>query len=354
VQLDLHRHLEGCHSPTALADVARQLDLRRPPFFDEAAGRFRTADELLPLTTLAAASDDPRPFYQCIVAARAAYVSVPAIAALAERAMSEAAAETDGVDLRLSVFSMTRTLIEHEGRSWREVAPVAFADQYARAILLAVIEARARVEAATGVPIALRLGLSRTFESEAHYRALAAVVVEHAPALIGLDVLGIVVGDDPEPLPPAMRAIIDDLRAHLPDLTIHAGEFAGHASVERTLALAPQAIGHGVHALEDPRTVERVLAAGVTLEVCPTSNRLLIPTALGRLEAAHGATPLRALQAAGVHCVLGSDDPVPLATSFRRELALAGELGVDLERLAADSARRWQQLAYRPTFATAA
>ena len=348
VHLDLHRHLEGCHSPAALADVAARFDLRKPPFFDAAAGRFRTADELRALTTLTSASDDPTAFYQCIVAARAAYVSVPVIAALAERAMTEAAAEAAGIDLRLSLFSMARTLIEHAPRAWREVPPVEFAERYARPILVAAIEARDRVERATGVPIALRLGLSRTFESEAHYRALAAMLVEHAPALVGLDVLGIVVGDDPEPLPPAMRAIIDGLRAHLPDLTIHAGEFSGAASVDRTLALEPQAIGHGVHSLEDPRTVERLIAAGVTLEVCPTSNKLLIPTKLAALEAAHGGTPLRALQRAGVRCVLGSDDPVPLATTFRRELELARELGVDLERLAADSAHRWTQLRPRP------
>jgi hypothetical protein len=348
VPYDLHRHLEGCHSPAALADVARAFDLRRPPLFDAAAGRFRTAEELAAVTTLTAADDDPTAFYQCIVAARAAYVSVPAIGALAERAMAEAAAECDGVDLRLSLFSMTRTLIEQAGRPWREVAPVEFADACARPILAAIVEARARVEAASGVPIALRLGLSRTFESEPHYRALAAMVVDHARELCGLDVLGIVVGADPEPLPSAMRAIIDDLRTHLPDLTIHAGEFSGHASVDRTLALEPQGIGHGVHSLEDPATLARLAASGVTLEVCPTSNRLLIPTALAALEAAHGATPLRALQRADVRCVLGSDDPVPLATSFRRELALAGELGVDLDRLAADSDRRWRQLG-RPT-----
>lgn len=345
MRVDLHRHLEGCHSPAALAEVAQAFDLRRSPFFDDASGRFRTADELATLTTLAAPSDDPTAFYGCIVAARRAYVSVPVIAALAERAMTEAVAEADGVDLRLSLFSMARTLAELGPVPWREVPPVEFAERHARPILTAIVDARDRVEAATGVPIALRLGLSRTFESEPHYRALAAMVVEHAPALVGLDVLGIVVADDPEPLPPAMRAIIDELRAHLPDLSIHAGEFAGAASVERTLALAPQAIGHGVHSLEDPATVERLVAAGVTLEVCPTSNRLLIPGKLAALEAAHGGvTPLRALQAAGVRCVLGSDDPVPLGTSYRQELALVGELGVDLDRLAAESARRWQAL----------
>jgi adenosine deaminase len=124
----------------------------------------------------------------------------------------------------------------------------------------------------------------------------------------------------------------------------HAGEFSGHGSVDRTLELSPRGIGHGVHSLQSPMTLERLARDGVTLEVCPTSNALLIPTALAKLEAAHGGqTPLRALQG-HVHCVLGSDDPTPMGTSFRQELEVAREKGVDLTRLEADMQRRWAEL----------
>ena len=37
------------------------------------------------------------------------------------------------------------------------------------------------IVAETGVPVLVRLGLSRTFESEPHYRALAAVVMMAIP-----------------------------------------------------------------------------------------------------------------------------------------------------------------------------
>lgn len=339
MHLDLHRHLEGSHSPTALLDVARRFDIRDPIFFDAGQQRFRTPAELTADVTMAGPSDDATLFYRCIVKARAAYVSVPAIGALARAAFGEAAAETDGFEMRLSLFSMTRTLIENQRRSWRDVAPVEFAERHARPILLEVLAARDEIRAATGTPMVLRLGLSRTFESEPHYRALAAMVVEHAPALVGLDVLGIASGPDTEPLPAGLVAILDQLRPHLPDLTIHAGELAGPASVDRTLELSPRGIGHGVRSLERRATLERLARDGVTLEVCPTSNRLLIPTALAALERDHGATPLRALQAADVHCVLGSDDPTPMGTSFRAELELARSLGVDLGRLEADMHR---------------
>ena len=348
VQLDLHRHLEGSHSATALLAVAREFSILDPVFYDAAAQRFRTPAELTQQITMRGPTADPAVFYDCIVKARAAYVSVPAIAALAAHAFREAAADCDGFEMRLSLFSMTRTLIDQQHLRWREVPPVTFAEQYARPVLLAVLAARDQVRAETGVPMLLRLGLSRTFESEPHYRALAAMVREHAAALVGLDLLGIVAGPDREPLPPALLDILEEMRRELPDLTVHAGELAGAESVSRTLELAPRGIGHGVRSLEDPRVLERLARDGVTLEVCPTSNRLLIPAELAALEHAHAATPLRALQRHHVHCVLGSDDPTPMGTSFRAEHALAAELGVDLAQLERDTQRRWTQITGQP------
>ncbi len=349
MHLDLHRHLEGSHSPAALLDVAAQFDIRAPIFFDAAANRFRTTDELARDVVMAGPSDDSSVFYRCIVMARAAYVSVPAIGALARAAFREAAGDTDGFEMRLSLFSMARTLIEQQRGDWRAMAPIDFAETYARPILLEVIAARDEVTSATNTPMLLRLGLSRTFESEPHYRALASVISEHARSLVGLDVLGIVAPPDTEPMPAPLVDILDQLRRDLPDLTIHAGEFAGHASVDRTLALSPRGIGHGVHSLESPATLERLAREGVTLEVCPTSNRLLIPTALAALERAHGGhTPLRALQSHGVHCILGSDDPTPMGTSFTTELEVARAAGVDMDRLAADTVRRWTEITGGP------
>lgn len=345
MHFDLHRHLEGSHSPQALAAVARTFDVRTPLFYDAAAQRFRSPDELRQALTLSAPSDDASLFYRSIVLARQAYVSVDAIRALAVHAFEEAAAETDGVELRVSLFSMARTLLENGHVAWRDVAPVEFAERTARPLLLAVLSARDEVERRAGKRLLVRLGLSRTWESGPHYEALADMVSEHARALVGLDVLGIVPPPDTEPMPKGLLEVLERLRRHLPDLTVHAGEFAGHASVDRALELSPRGIGHGVHALEHPRTLERLVKDGVTLEVCPTSNRLLIPTALARLEAANrGLVPLAALQRAHVHCVLGSDDPTPMGTSFANELKVAAAAGVNLTQLEADMARRWAEL----------
>ncbi len=343
LRLDLHRHLEGSHSPAALCAVAAQFEITDPLFFDPATRRYRTAAELSSGLTMGAASDDPMVFYECIKKARAAYVSEAAIAELARLTFLEAADDTDGFEMRVSLFSMTRTLLENERTPWRELPPRDFAER-ARKLLLVVLAARDAAVAIAHKPMLVRVGFSRTFESEPHYRALAAVLPEHRASVSGLDVLGIVTGADPEPMPPALRSILEGLRQHLPDLTIHAGEFANHQSVERMLELRPNGIGHGVHSVESDATLQRLASEGVTLEVCPTSNLMLIPTALARLQKQRATTPLRALQQAKVHCVLGSDDPIPMGTCFAHEWSLAGELGVDLALLEADTLRRWKQL----------
>lgn len=342
MRLDLHRHLEGSHSAEALAAVAERFELRDPLFYDAEKRRPRSSAEMAPELTMKA-SDDASGFYACIEKARRAYVSVAAIAELSRLAFLEAAAETDGFEMRLSLFSMTRTLLSNEGAVWREVAPVRFAER-AGEVLHAVLKARDEAQAEAGKTMLVRLGFSRTFESEPHYRAMADALREHKDALCGLDVLGIVMGEDKEPMPPALREILESLRPDLPDLTVHAGEFEDHRSVERTLGLAPQGIGHGVRSVTSPALLERLAAEGVTLEVCPTSNRMLIPSTLADLEHSCGAHPLVALQRAHVHAVLGSDDPTTLGTTFPEEWERAVGLGVDMERLAADSRRRWAQL----------
>jgi hypothetical protein len=331
-----------------LLEVAREFGVKAKPFFVD--GVWQTEAALRSQLTLVGPSSGLA-FYACINLARAAYVSVPAVKALAKRAFLEAATECDGFELRVSVFSMTRTLLENETGaklSWANVSTLEWAKR-SEQLLDAVLAARDEAERQTKVPMHVRLGYSRTFESEVHYRAMSPLIRARAKALSGLDVLGIVPGGDREPMPDALRAIIDEVREDVGDLTVHAGEFEGHASVDKTLAtMKPQAIGHGVRSVESDATLEALRQGGVTLEVCPHSNHLLIHGELAALVAQRGVHPLVALQRAKVHAVLGSDDPTPMGTDFRQELQRATSLGADLEQLEVDAARRWAQLGRRP------
>ena len=85
----------------------------------------------------------------------------------------------------------------------------------------------------------------------------------------------------------------------------HVGELLGPAHGEQVLDhLAPDRLGHGVRAAEDPRVLARVVEAQVALEVCPASN-----VSLGIYHEL-GGVPVRALVEAGATVALGADDPL--------------------------------------------
>jgi aminodeoxyfutalosine deaminase len=83
----------------------------------------------------------------------------------------------------------------------------------------------------------------------------------------------------------------------------HAGEWAGAQNVWDTLeAFAPDRIGHGVRAIEDPRLVDTLAELAIPLEISPLSNVAtgVYPTL---------ADPFLRLREAGIIVTLNSDDP---------------------------------------------
>ena len=111
----------------------------------------------------------------------------------------------------------------------------------------------------------------------------------------------------------------------------HAGELLGAEAVAETLdSLRPDRLGHGVRCVEDPAVLERVVASGVALEVCPGSN-----VALG-VYAEAADVPLRRLVDAGATVALGADDPVIFGSRLAEQYTTAREVhGIDDAGLAA-------------------
>jgi adenosine deaminase len=88
-------------------------------------------------------------------------------------------------------------------------------------------------------------------------------------------------------------------------LVPHGGELRGADHVGQCLDhLHPSRLGHGIRAVEDQRVLDRIADAGITLEVCPTSN-----VSLG-VYATLEEVPVRTLMDAGIGVSLGSDDPL--------------------------------------------
>jgi len=88
-------------------------------------------------------------------------------------------------------------------------------------------------------------------------------------------------------------------------LVPHGGELRGADHVVQCLDhLHADRLGHGVRSIEDPAVLDRIVTAGVALEVCPVSN-----VALG-VYSDLTSVPLPELMAAGATIALGADDPL--------------------------------------------
>ncbi len=101
--------------------------------------------------------------------------------------------------------------------------------------------------------------------------------------------------------------------------TIHAGEADGPKSVWKALEYGTKRLGHGVRSLEDPELIEKIVAEGITLELCPTSN--LHTCMFPCIE----EYPLRKLMEAGVKITVNTDNMtvsnVTLDSEFKKLIA---------------------------------
>ncbi|QYJ03836.1 adenosine deaminase [Nocardioides panacisoli] len=88
-------------------------------------------------------------------------------------------------------------------------------------------------------------------------------------------------------------------------LAPHGGELCGPEHIEVCLdVLHADRLGHGVRAVEDPALLDRIVEAGVALEICPTSN-----VSLG-VHSDLSSVPVPQLMEAGATLALGADDPL--------------------------------------------
>lgn len=130
----------------------------------------------------------------------------------------------------------------------------------------------------------------------------------------------------PDPLTHA--AAFAAARAEGLRITIHAGEWGGAAQVWRALDVNPERIAHGSFAADDPELCAELIARGVTLDLCPTSNWQagIVPSV-----AEH---PLARLHRLGAPVTLNTDDTTVSDITLSEEYLRAVEaIGVTLPEL---------------------
>ncbi len=288
-KIELHVHLEGTIRPHTLLAMARRNDLPLPvSTVEELAELYKFSDfehfiDVWILTTNVLRTADD--FRRVVVD-------------YAQEAATHGAVYVEGI------FSPAERVAR--GVSWAEIFG-GYCDGAQQAFEEHGVVVRLTPDIYRGAPIEVACELAR--QSVAH----------RDRGVVGLGLGGLEAQHPPEPYAPAFAIARDGGLGSVP----HAGEVAGPESVRGALeALGADRVRHGIRAVEDPALLAELADAGVTLDVCLTSN---LRTGAVASLADH---PLPRLVAAGVSCSLSTDDPAMFDTDLGREYALLEGLGV--------------------------
>jgi adenosine deaminase len=203
-----------------------------------------------------------------------------------------------------------------DGGRWLEIQvdPSGYAARFGgiTAFTDLVLDAVRATSRDTGLGIAVVIAANRT-RHPMDARTLARLAAQYA----GRGVVGFGLSNDERrgtvaDFAPAFRI------AERADLLLapHAGELLGPDSVRACLDhLHAGRLGHGVRVAEDPALLDRVVARGVPLEVCPVSN-----VALG-VYSDLTSVPLPVLLEAGATVALGADDPLLFGSRLASQYA---------------------------------
>jgi adenosine deaminase len=225
-------------------------------------------------------------------------------------------------------------LAEGSGRLEMQVDPSGYAAQVGGitpALEIVLDEARS-AERELGLSIGIVVAASRT-RHPLDARTLARLAARHADQVVGFGLSNDERRGVTAEFGPAFRIAREAGLLAVP----HGGELLGPSHLQEVVDhLHPDRLGHGVRAADDPRLLERLVDAGVGLEVCPASN-----AALG-VYPAPSDVPLRRLREAGARIALGADDPLLFGSRLLAQYEIARDAGFDdegLAALAADSIR---------------
>lgn len=295
---ELHLHLDGSLRPSTALELARERHLDEGMDLATMTDRLRAPMPCLDQRDLLKAFELP--------------VRLMQDAAALERVTRELVEDVAGDGTVYVEIRWAPSLHVQRGCSLRD------------GIAAVVAGARAGT-ALTGVEVRLIAVALRTLDpdGEAAMARVAAGFV--SDGVTGFDCAGRE-ADAPDPL--RFAKAFEVARAAGMGITCHAGEWGGAAQVWRTLDLRPARIAHGSPTADDPALMAEVIARGVTLDLCPTSN------AQAAIVPSIAAHPLPRLARAGVPVTLSTDDRTVSDLTLVREYHTAfAVLGMSVREL---------------------
>jgi adenosine deaminase len=289
---ELHLHLDGSLLPETALELARSRRVEAPRTLAGMRGELVAPERCLDQAELLKAFDLPIALMQDAEALERI---------TAELVEAKAADGVRYVEIRWGPLLHTRRGLP-------------LADGIA-AVVLGARDASRR----TGTIVRLICTALRSHDPADNVRLAEAAARFQDAGLTGWDLAG------PEatfPDPLLHRQAFEAARAGGLRITLHAGEWGGAPQVRRALAINPERIAHGPGAIDDPALLAELIARGVTLDLCPTSN------AQAGIVASVEVHPLARLHRAGVPVTLSTDDltvsDISLSDEYERAVRRIG------------------------------
>lgn len=271
ITAELHRHLDASFRPETLAELIQKTG---------AHATIRTAEDVRRDFWLTQPMKSLKEVLDCFVLFQKVLVSEEVLTRMAREACEDAYKE----GVRVVEFRYSPSFVsEYSGLDWTKA-------------LRAIEKGLAQVPSLDARLICI---VSRDYGETMAHQTIE-FVIDNRKSFVAVDLAGNELAYPNTMFRAPFKKACD---AGL-SITVHSGEATGPETVWQAIdELGAQRIGHGIHSIQDPALVQRLIKDDIHLEICPTSN---IMTRSAESWSAH---PLRRLFDAGVSVSINTDDP---------------------------------------------
>lgn len=295
---ELHCHLDGSLRPETMLDLAREHDIPLPRQDPAELRAYMCADNVVDLADYLHRFDTT--------------ISILQTSAALERVAYELVEDASLDGVRYIEVRNAPHLNIHGGLTVDEV-------------IAATLRGLARGEREFGTIARFITCSLRHWNPARSLEAAQAAVRHKGSGVVGFDLAGA----EAEFSAADHVAAFAYAREHFLQVTCHAGEAAGPASVETALFdCNASRIGHGVRSEEEPALLDYIRDTGITLEMCPTSNEQT------HAVASYAQHPLKRYLDSGVRVTISTDSRLISGVTLTDEYVRAvNELGLTVADL---------------------